>query len=363
MSLAHPVDGQPLPPWSDPRAEQLRRAPRLARWWYALKPASWPKLLVPALLGQGAGALHAGRVDVAAALLGSVFSLGLLVFIVLLNDWSDAGVDRVKRALYPSECSPKTIPDQLLEAGALLRAGLLALALAVFAAFAAEQLLARAWAGWAALACAGIFGAYSLPPLRLNYRGGGELLEALGVGVALPVWNAYVQGGAALPPVLSDLLPAFATLSLGSALASGLSDEVSDRCGGKRTFTTWLGNPRVCRAVLACTLVAAALFVLAPLARLRGGSMGLLEAPAAGIRAVGAASPPALGPPDLGALVAGAVGACFCVVAFVRMRRVSPAPRTDVFASQALFKQRLHGAIWYGSVAVLVMRALLMGRG
>ncbi|MCA9535379.1 MAG: UbiA family prenyltransferase, partial [Myxococcales bacterium] len=237
-------------------------------------------------------------------------------------------------------------------------AGLLSLALAMVAAFAAEQLLARPWAGWAALACAGIFGAYSLPPLRLNYRGGGELLEALGVGVALPVWNAYVQGGAALPLVLWDLLPAFATLSLGSALASGLSDEVSDRRGGKRTFTTWLGNPRVCRAVLSSTLVAAALFVLAPLVRLCGGSPDLRDAAAAGTRAARVA-----GPSATGALVAGGLGACFCVVAFVRMRRVSPAPRTDAFASQALFKQRLHGAIWYGSVAVLITRALLMGRG
>ena len=32
-----------------------------ARWWFALKPASWPKILVPAAVGQALGAAAAGR--------------------------------------------------------------------------------------------------------------------------------------------------------------------------------------------------------------------------------------------------------------------------------------------------------------
>jgi 1,4-dihydroxy-2-naphthoate octaprenyltransferase/chlorophyll synthase len=328
------MDGAPLALPEDPRAEELRGASALTRWWYALKPASWPKLLVPAALGQFAGALHARALDPLALLLGLTFSVGLLVFIVLVNDWSDADVDRLKRALYPSDCSPKTIPDQLLSETALLRAGLAALALALLAAFAAGQLLGRVATGWSALACAGIFVAYSLPPLRLNYRGGGELLEAAGVGLALPMWNAYVQAGAALPPTLRDVLPAFFVLALASALASGLSDEVSDRRGGKRTFTTLLGNPNVRVAVLACTCAGAALYALVPL--------------------VGA-------PAGRPALWAGGVGAASCLVAWARMRAVVPPPTTDAFASQARFKQRLHGAIWYGSLAVMLSRALLVG--
>lgn len=334
-----PADA-PLPTtWEDPRADALRAQPVWARWWYALKPASWPKLLVPAVLGQAAGVAHAGGAHIDGLLLGATFTLALLGFIVLVNDWSDADVDRVKRALYPRTCSPKTIPDGLLTRGALLGAGLGSLAVAIAAAFALERALPRPLAGASALACAGVFIAYSLPPLRLNYRGGGELLEALGVGAALPCWNAYVQCGEGLPPPLRDVLPAFVCLSLGSALASGLSDEVSDRRGGKRTFTTWLGNARVRSAVLGCTVVAAALFVLAPAWRAL-----------------------ALGDEASAALLAGGVGAVSCTVAAVRMRAVSAEAVTDAFPAQALFKQRLHGAIWYGSVAVMITRALLMGR-
>lgn len=341
MSLPHAEPAVLHPPrWDDPRADRLRQASLGARWWYALKPASWPKLLVPAVLGQGAGALHAGRVSVQGLVVGAGFSVLLLVFIVLLNDWSDAEVDRVKRAMYPQGCSPKTIPDGLLSSGALLTGGLLALGLGLGLAFAGAHAAHTPLLGWSALACAGIFMAYSLPPLRLNYRGGGELLEALGVGFALPAWNALAQGGEALPAVLVDLLPAFVALSLASALASGLSDENSDRAGGKRTFTTQFGNASVRRGIEACVLLAAVLFVVGP---------WVMRAIAAGDSA-GPLAP---------ALVGGLVGAAAALAAWVRMRAVTPEPVTDAFAAQALFKERLHGAIWYGSLAVLLTRALM----
>lgn len=341
MPVHETAQAAPLPhAWQDPRAEQLRGAPLRARWWYALKPASWPKLLVPAVLGQGAGALHAGRVSAWGLAVGAGFSVLLLVFIVLLNDWSDAEVDRVKRAMYPRECSPKTIPDGLLSRSALLTGGLVALLLGLAIAFAGAHVAHTPLLGWSALACAGIFAAYSLPPLRLNYRGGGELLEALGVGVALPAWNALAQGGAALPAALLDVLPAFMVLSFASALASGLSDENSDRAGGKRTFTTLLGNPAVRRAIEACVLVAALLFVGTPWA-----THALFPgAPSASL---------------VSALLSGLVGAAASLVALARMRAVTPPPATDVFPSQARFKERLHGAIWYGSLAVLLTRALI----
>ena len=71
--------------------------PAWRRWVYAAKPASWPKLLVPSLLGQGLGVAATGHLDVAALLLGLVFSVFDLLFIVFLNDWGDRDVDRIKR--------------------------------------------------------------------------------------------------------------------------------------------------------------------------------------------------------------------------------------------------------------------------
>lgn len=243
------------------------RPPMSARLLYALKPGSWPKLLVAAALGQGIGVAATGRVDPIALGLGLVFTLFHLSFVVLLNDWGDQDVDAIKRRLYPTLSSKKTIPDGLLDAGTVLRLGLGAGLCGLGCALAAEILLVRPGLAAGAVIAIVLFWAYSLPPIRLNYRGGGELLEMLGVGFLLPWWNAYLQSGTASPGGLV-VLPGYALLCLSSALASGLADMESDRLGGKRTFATAFGVASVRQA--AEGLVLGALLVWAALPWLAG---------------------------------------------------------------------------------------------
>lgn len=237
------------------------------RWLYALKPASWPKLLVAAGLGQGIGVAAAGRIDLAALALGLVFTLLHLSFLVLINDWGDQDVDALKRRLYPDACSPKTIPDEVLEPGSVLMAGAGAGLLALAVAGLGEHLLDRPGLLAGGALCLLLLVVYTLPPARLNYRGGGEVVEMLGVAFFLPWWNAFIQSGNPMPAGLV-VLPAFALLCLSSALASGLADMESDRLGGKRTFTTMYGPAAVRQAaeglVLGAILVWAALPWLAP---------------------------------------------------------------------------------------------------
>ncbi len=241
------------------------------RWLFALKPASWPKLLVAAVLGQGIGVASAGRVDFVALGLGLAFTVLHLAFVVLINDWGDQDVDALKRRLYPDDlpnrCSPKTIPDDVLEARSVLLGGVGAGVLALAVAGVGEHFLGRPGLLGGAALCLLLLVAYTLPPIRLNYRGGGEVLEMVGVGFFLPWWSAYLQSGKAMPGGLV-VLPAFALLSLASALASGLADEESDRLGGKRTFTTSFGPHAVRQAaeglVMGAMLVWAALPWLAP---------------------------------------------------------------------------------------------------
>lgn len=238
------------------------------RWLFALKPGSWPKLLVAAGLGQGIGVAGAGRIDVLALALGLLFTVLLLAFVVLVNDWGDQDVDAIKRRLYPHDaCSPKTIPDDVLDERSVLLGGAGAGLLALAVAGVAELVLPRPGLLGGAALCLGLLVLYTLPPVRLNYRGGGEVLEMLGVGFFLPWWSGYLQMGNPMPAGLV-VLPAFALLSLASALASGLADEESDRLGGKHTFTTSFGPLAVCQAaeglVVGAMIVWAALPWLAP---------------------------------------------------------------------------------------------------
>jgi 1,4-dihydroxy-2-naphthoate octaprenyltransferase/chlorophyll synthase len=307
----------------------LTNATRARRWAYALKPASWPKLLVPALLGQAVGYAQAGRFSPPGALAGALFTALDLTFIVLLNDWGDREVDALKRRLFPEGCSPKTIPDGILPARHLLAGGLAAGAGLFAVALAAERGLGRPGLAAAAALTLALFASYTFPPLALNYRGGGEALEMVGVGLVLPWVNAYAQGGVALGPLWLALAPGSALLALASALASGLSDEVSDRRGGKTTMATRFGNDASRRAVEALV------------------GLGALAWAAA------AASP---------AVPWWAVAPAVATLLWHgrRLRAASGAAVTGAFRAQAAYKGHLHRAAWRASL--YLAGALAAGR-
>lgn len=310
-----------------PKARAETRWP--GRWIAALKPNSWSKLLVPWVFGQCLGAVHAGEFSFPAVVMGGAFTVFGLAYIVLLNDWSDANVDRIKRSMFPDGCSEKTIPDGHMGARQVLLGGLAAAVLALAAAAAGASFFGRPALFYFAVACMALFLAYSTPPIQLNYRGGGELLEMLGVGVALPAWNAYCQSAAILGP--SPLLPwtwnhdlwvvllGSGLLAFASAVASGLSDEVSDRAGGKRTVASMFGN-RWARLVVEVSVLAGAIAWM----------LGAIWSSAGELR------------------VSLIVGGLMVLAHLWPLRRRSTRARTNAFAEQGKFKRCLHQAIHRG---------------
>jgi 1,4-dihydroxy-2-naphthoate octaprenyltransferase len=170
-----------------------------------------------------------------------------------------------------------------------------------------------------------VFVAYTLPPVRLNYRGGGELLEMLGVGVALPLYNVYLQAGAIAPEVW-PWLAGFSALALASGIASGLSDEQSDRAGGKRTFASTFGNAAARRWSEACVLI---------------GS---------GVWAIAAFTQPQSVP-----VWAAAPAIAIVLWNFAAMRKVSVKAVTNAFGAQGAYKHFLHRAIWHSTTVAAVL--------
>jgi 1,4-dihydroxy-2-naphthoate octaprenyltransferase/chlorophyll synthase len=284
--------------------------------------------LVPAALGQGIGVAATGELSWVALWVGLAFTVFDLLFVVFLNDVGDAKVDRIKREMFPDGCSPKTIPDGILGARALATAGLAAGAVAVAIAWAAELGLGRPGLGFGGLACLLLFVAYTFPPLRLNYRGGGELFEMIGVGLVLPWFHAYLQSGDPLPPGLA-VLPGFSLLALASAIASGLADEQSDARGGKTTYATARGNAVARHAVEA--LVVGAMFVWA----------------------LGSRYMPSVLPAWVALTTLAVV-----IVHWRRMVSVSAQATTNAFAAQKRYKQHLHRAIWHAATLLALLLAL-----
>jgi len=291
------------------------------RWNYALKPGSWPKLLVPTVLGHSIGIAITGDVNLAALLLGLFITLAHGTYVVLLNDWGDQHVDALKRQMFPQGGSAKTIPDGILPAPHLLYTGLAAALLTLIGAA-----VGMFWLNRPLMVLIGALGvltffAYTLPPIRLNYRGGGELLEMIGVGVILPYGQMYLQSGVFWHPLLA-LLGGYTMLCLCSALASGLSDEESDRAGGKVTFVTLWGNARVRTLIEGGLIVALAAWCVA-----------LVWVPLWII-----------------------LPACAVVLLEYRqVRQLSAAALTNAFSEQKRYKQALHRAIWYSTITVALL--------
>jgi 1,4-dihydroxy-2-naphthoate octaprenyltransferase/chlorophyll synthase len=304
-----------------------RRVPesKALRWFHALKPASWPKLVVPALFGQLLGASAASDFSLSALGWGLGFTGFGLAFIVLLNDWADRKVDAIKREMFPDGCSPKTIPDGILSSRSIGLAGAACGVLAASLGAGAEAGLHRSFAFEAGVGCMLVFVAYTLPPVRLNYRGGGELLEMLGVGVALPLYNVYLQAGA-IAPRAWPWIAGFSALSLASGVASGLSDEQSDRAGGKRTFASTYGNRVARRLTEAFVVVGAGIWFAGMILR-----------------------------PDLVPPVAAAPAVAIVLWNFARMRRVSDDAVTNAFRALGAYKDYLHRAIWHGTTVASVL--------
>jgi 1,4-dihydroxy-2-naphthoate octaprenyltransferase len=241
-------------------------SPQVQKWLYAFKTSSWHRTVMPYLFGIGLGFYQAEGHRYGPILLGLLFCAAGSIFVNLVNDLYDAKVDAIKRQMFPENTSPKTVPDGLILRehvfnGAII-SGLAALAISVLGAifFGLAQLPVYA------IICGAVFIAYTLPPIKLNYRGGGELLEMVGLGFAVPLFGAYIGSDQAVRLVnfyetIPILLP-FWPLVFAKAIGRSLEDEESDRAGGKTTVATLLGNKKAKAIAEYSLVVGAALLIM-----------------------------------------------------------------------------------------------------
>lgn len=215
-------------------------SPKLNSWWLAVKPSSLPKILVPTVVGMCLGISVADSLQPALVVLTLVLVLCAQWAIVLLNDYADREADIAHQANFPDHIDRRVLVEGLLQPGQVFGVGLLAVLGVLGSAVTLALLYARPDVIYLGLAGLVIFWAYSFLPFRLNYRGGGEVLEMLGVGVLLPATGYYIASGI-LPFGDGHLLAPLWLYALIGALASGLKHEPADRENGKHTFCVLFG--------------------------------------------------------------------------------------------------------------------------
>ncbi|MFT3776281.1 MAG: methyltransferase [Minicystis sp.] len=98
---------------------------------------------------------------------------------------------------------------------------------------------------------------YTAPPLRLNYRGLGEVTVATVLNLSIPILSYHLQhaGGCVSAVLLGAVLPIFVAQAA-RMLVMNLSDYEGDELAGKRTLAVALGPRRAIRAIALGQIVA-----------------------------------------------------------------------------------------------------------
>ena len=215
--------------------------PSWGAWLQAARPLAAANVAVPMILGQAlAFAIHG---QFSWRLFWALQSLGFLnqLFIVFANDFADREAD----ALNPSPTfvsgGSRVIQEGKLSPEALRRAAWIMLAAMVVLSAVLAGLYALWWLPALVLAGAALLWAYSFAPLRLSYRGQGELLQGVGVGVILPVMGFYAQSGGFEGFPILGLLPCFLLAYVGNLLTA-LPDYPGDQAANKRSYAVRFGQ-------------------------------------------------------------------------------------------------------------------------
>lgn len=238
-----------------PTAAERRRITAGA-WLRALRLQFYPMVWIAYTLGALLAA-PAGVFGQAAYWLGYGVLLALEAATVFANELFDLPSDRLNRNFGPFTGGSRVLVSGRLSP-ASLRTGI-AVAMSLAAAAMAGLLWvapAPLWTAAAYAAMAVLALGYTVPPLRLSWRGLGEL----DVGVTHGP-GAVLCGALALGAQPSDAAPWLAGTVLGLAVIpaitlSGIPDRAADAAAGKRTLAVALGPSRTYAFAVAVALVA-----------------------------------------------------------------------------------------------------------
>ena len=265
--------------------EPLRLAARLRRHAFRHRIGTWLRLLrlqfyPMAWVAYTVGALAAARQGVFSR---RVYWLGYLCLFltealtVVSNEWFDQGTDRLNRHAGPFNGGSRVLTDGELGPSSVRRA-MAGLALALGISLAAlGAALAPAGSGLAAMVALAVLAAgYTVPPLKLVYRGLGELDVGLTHSFAAIFVGGLLQTGVWRDPFpwLTGLPLFLATLS--AITLSALPDHEADRAVAKRTLAVLLGRRGAAWAALGFAVAAAVCGVIWQWRGVFGGTSGFV---------------------------------------------------------------------------------------
>ncbi len=222
-------------------------------WIRAARPLAHANIAPPLLLGQALAVAQGAPLDWTFFALALGFGVLDHLVIVFTNDVADQDADAKNDAPTLFSGGSRVLQEGLLEPRQLTR-GAVAAAAGLVALSGAGVWLGRPLLPLFAVAALGLLAAYSLPPLRLSYRGQGELLQGLGVGLVLPLLGFYLQAGSVEEAPWALFAP-LVLLGFASNILTALPDVEADRAAGKRSWPVRRGELKARRDAIVLLLV------------------------------------------------------------------------------------------------------------
>jgi 1,4-dihydroxy-2-naphthoate octaprenyltransferase len=212
----------------------------LAAWVKAARIQSQLYIFLPLLFGQAYAIILGTEVNY--SILYQIIFWGVFIqlYIVFANDYADIEADRINTTYTIFSGGSRVLVDGDLPQSSLKHGAIMMASLTMLSAFGLALYYHRWWAIPISFIALLLLWLYSYNPVKLSYRGGGELLQMVGVGLVLPFFGFYCQTGtiARFPwHLLISILP----MQLACAMATSLPDEPSDRHAGKKTASVLFG--------------------------------------------------------------------------------------------------------------------------
>ncbi len=170
-----------------------------------------------------------------------IYGLFMHFFIVYANDYADFETDKINRTFTPFTGGSRVLVDGILTKNDLLKGAFLMSFLSILSGITISIMIQNYLVLLYVLIGLSLLYAYSFEPIKLSYRGCGELLQMTGVGIVLPLIGYTAQGGSLVNlPYISILILIPAQLAM--AISTSLPDEPSDKISLKNTTVVLIGR-------------------------------------------------------------------------------------------------------------------------
>lgn len=221
----------------------------LISWLQAARLPSLSYILIPLCLGQVMSYYVNGSFDTYIFLITLLYGICNQLYIIFGNDYADKESDKLNKTYTMFSGGSRVIIDGKIPDLHIKYACIFFAIFMIFISLFLSFHLRQPFIFILSISSILLLYFYSYPPIKLSYRGGGEILQMIGVGLVLPLFGYLVQA----PNINSfqwGILPSLLLLNLTSAMSTSLPDEPSDRLTKKQTSTVLLGDSKVKKIII-----------------------------------------------------------------------------------------------------------------